>query len=600
MARVLVIAQARMGSSRLPGKVLREAGSLSLLAHLARRLARSETASERVVATTVDPSDDELVEAARALGLRVHRGSVDDVLDRFGATLDALEAAPEDVVVRVTGDCPLLDPGELDRLVHEFLARRAGEERLDYLTNQAGAVRRIPRGLDVEVFTAGDLARARVEAELPGDREHVTPYFYRVAGRFRTAVSDPPGPDYGHLRLTVDTPADLELVDAVVRALGPDATTDAIAAWLAAHPEVAALNAEVGQKSIESEGELRARKVAGRLLLARADAGGTTGFGHVTRVGALLDAWTELGGRAAVVGTGIQGAARERLVAAGVEILDGDDARFDAAIDELEPDALVADGYAFGCEHQRRWQARKPLLAIDDIAAHEQLADLVVNQILGFDGSRYVCAEHTRLLLGHPYVLLRREFRVAATSELETEARAVVVTFGGTDPAGASVPMTRALLASLPPEQPVELIVGGGVAPEVRAELEGLAGRLVLHHDVREMAGLLRRAALVVSAAGTTVWEAMACATPVATLAVADNQRPVVEGIASRGAGLVLGWHESVDYAEAGRTIAELLADPKALERLANKGRATVDGRGVYRVIDALTEVIERRALTRR
>lgn len=598
MPRVVVIAQARMGSSRLPGKVLREAGGRSLLAHLARRLQRAETPSERVVATTVDPSDDELVAAAEALGLAVQRGSVDDVLERFGATVDGLGLDDDDLVVRVTGDCPLLDPRELDRLVREFVARRAGPDPVDYLSNQAGERRRIPRGLDVEVVTAGGLARARAEATRPGDREHVTPYFYRTPGRFRIAVSDPPGPDLGHLRLTVDTPADLELVDAVVRALGPDATTEAIATWLAAHPEVAAMNASVEQKTIESDAELRVRRVAGKRLLARADAGKITGFGHVTRVGALLDAWVELGGRATLVGEGIVGAARERLLACGVELVDGGDARFEAAIEALAPDALIADGYAFGREHQRRWHARRPLVAIDDIAAHEQLADLVVNQILDFPAARYRCAAYTRLLLGHPYVLLRREFRAPPGEPVARDRpRPVLVSFGGTDPAQTSAPMTRALLDVLPSDQPIELIVGGGVDDDARAELTALAAaepRLVLHHDVREMAALLRRAAVLVSAAGTTIWEAMACATPVALVGVADNQRAVLDGVARRQAGLVLGWHDRLDFEAAAAQLRALLDDPPARDRLAQRGRATVDGRGVYRVIDALLELLER------
>ncbi|WP_146155839.1 cytidylyltransferase domain-containing protein [Enhygromyxa salina] len=592
---VIVIVQARMGSSRLPGKVLREAGELSLLAHLTRRLRRASAPTQLVVATTVEPSDDELAEACEALGLTVHRGPVDDVLARFHGALAQLAAAPEDLVVRVTGDCPLLDPDELDRLVDEFLSRAPSAEAVDYLTNQAGERRRIPRGLDVEVFTVAGLERAQREASMAGDREHVTPYFYREPGRFRVAVSDPPGADLGHLRLTVDTPADLEVVDAIVRALGPDASTAAIAAWLAAHPKVAQRNAEVRQKSIDSDMEARAARVRARRLLARADAGGATGFGHVTRVGALLDAWVELGGHATLVGRGVVGAVRERLLASGVELVDGGDADFDARIDQA--DALCVDGYAFGRADQERWQARRALLAIDDLAAHEQLADLVVNQILDFPPERYATAAWTRLLIGHPYVLLRREFRRAGADAGGPSAR-VVVTFGGTDPAGLSAPFVEALLAQLEPSSQIVLIVGRGVDADARAQLEALAAaneRLELRVDVREMAALLASATLCVSAAGTTVWEAMASGVPVVCVAVADNQRPVIAGIERRAAGVSLGWHQELDLARAARRIRALLADPAGLAELGARGRATVDGRGVYRVIDALLDVIDRR-----
>jgi spore coat polysaccharide biosynthesis protein SpsF len=600
LVRVIVIAQARMGSSRLPGKVLRRAGELSLLEHLVRRLRRSNTMTDLIIATTTDPGDDLLVAAANALGVGVHRGPVDDVLGRYLEAIHRLGAGPHDLVVRVTGDCPLLDPHELDRLVHEFITRRDAAEAVDYLTNQAGERRRIPRGLDVEVFEAAGLERAAREASLAGDREHVTPYFYRVADRFRTAVSDPPGPDLSHLRLTVDTPADLELVDAIVRALGPDADTHAIATWLAMHPEVAALNADVRQKGIDSDTQARAARVAGRHLLARADAGGTTGFGHVTRVGALLDAWVELGGRATLVGHGIVGAVRARLLACGVELVDGGDALFDARVSTA--DALVVDGYAFGREHQARWHDQRPLVVIDDLAAHEQLADLVVNQILDFAPERYRTAAWTRLLIGHPYVLLRREFREqGVTRSPDSDRPTIILTFGGTDPARLSEPITRALLerSTTNPAPRLQLIVGAGITAQDHEQLEALAGShesLELHVDVREMAALLRGASLCVTAAGTTVWEAMASGVPVVCVAVADNQRPVIAGIERRAAAVSLGWHGELDFGAAARTIQALLADHTRLSELAAKGRATVDGRGVYRVLDALLDVIDLRA----
>lgn len=592
MTRVIVIAQARMGSSRLPGKVLRRAGGLSLLEQLARRLDRARSPSDRVIATTTDASDDELVRAARALGFAVHRGPVNDVLARYVGALAALAAGDADLVVRVTADCPLLDPGELDRCVEEFLAVRGTADELDYLTNQAGEVRRIPRGLDVEVFSAAALRRAQREAHEAGDREHVTPYLYRAPERFRTRVSNPPGEDLGHLRLTVDTPEDLAVVDAIVDALGPDASTEAIARWLAAHPEVAQLNAGIKQKSIADERTLRSSRIAGRLLLARADASPSVGFGHVTRVGALLDAWVEAGGRACLVGRGASGAIRERLVASGIELCDGDNLEFERRFADAA--ALVIDGYAFAEAEQRRWAAQKPLLAIDDLAAHPQHADLVVNQILDFPGERYVTEPRTRLLLGTPYVLLRREFRRSLDASAPSPEPRVVLTFGGSDPARLSARMATALVERRPGR--IQVVAGTGIDADVRAELEQLASAhasVELHVDVREMAALLAGAALCVSAAGTTVWEAMALGVPVVTVAVADNQRPVIAGIERRGAGLSLGWHGDLDLADAAGRIAALLASPERRAALAQKGRALVDGRGVHRVIDALLDRLD-------
>ena len=592
MTRIIVIAQARMGSSRLPGKVLRHAGQRSLLAHLGRRLARARTPSERVIATTNDPSDDELVSAAKALNFKVHRGPVDDVLTRYCGALEALSAGADDVVVRVTADCPLLDPAELDRCVREFCQRQGTPRAVDYLTNQAGEIRRIPRGLDVEVFEVAALLRAQREATGPdhaGDREHVTPYLYRVPGRFRTIISEPPGDDLSHLRLTVDTPEDLALIDAIVRALGPDASTDAIASWLTDHPETAQLNAGIKQKTIVDERSLRSSRIANRLVVARADASPSAGFGHITRVGALLDAWTEAGGRACLVGRGVTGSIRTRLERYGIELVDGDDRAFEQRFPDAA--ALLIDGYSFTESDQQRWRAAKPLLTIDDLAAHPQSADLVVNQILDFPAAQYVTATHTRLLLGHPYVLLRREFRNAIARPPEPR---IVLTFGGSDPAQLSARMANALIARC--QDRLQIVAGTGVSASLRHELEQLARshpQVELHVDVREMADLLAGASLCVTAAGTTVWEAMALGVPIAAIAVADNQRPVLAGLERRRAGLSLGWHEDLNFQAAAQRIIELLAEPQRRSELAQRGRALIDGRGVYRVIDALLDTMD-------
>jgi spore coat polysaccharide biosynthesis predicted glycosyltransferase SpsG len=195
-------------------------------------------------------------------------------------------------------------------------------------------------------------------------------------------------------------------------------------------------------------------------------------------------------------------------------------------------------------------------------------------------------------------VLLRREFRGGCPGTTEAEPR-VIVSFGGTDPTGLTGPMVGALLARLDPMPRLQVIVGSGVPAEVHARLEQLADQheqLELHVDVRDMSSLLCGASLCVSAAGTTVWEAMACGVPVAIIGVADNQRAVVEGIERRAAGVCLGWHDTLDVAAAADEVHFLLADPPRLAELASKGRATVDGRGVYRVLDALLDVIDNRA----
>ena len=213
-ARVVCISQARMTSTRLPGKVLMEAAGQPLLAHHLGRLARCRTLDGLVLATTVNGTDDPVAELAASLGVTVFRGGEHDVLARFAG---AAALAGADVVVRVTADCPLIDPALVDRLVTAFLE---AAPPLDYLSLD---VTRFPRGLDAEVFTRAALEEAAANATDPAEREHVTAHLYRRPERFR--IGAPLAPEVGTVleqRWCVDEAADQELVRRLLGALLPE------------------------------------------------------------------------------------------------------------------------------------------------------------------------------------------------------------------------------------------------------------------------------------------------------------------------------------------------------------------------------------------
>jgi glutamate-1-semialdehyde 2,1-aminomutase len=235
--RIVALVQARMGSTRFPDKVLQPIGGVPMLALLLRRLSGSARLDAIAVATTTAAADTPLADVVRGLGFGVFRGSEQDVLDRFARAAEALAA---DVVVRITGDCPLVDPAVVDHVVDGFLA--AG---VAYFSNIAPPT--YPDGLDVEVFAAAALARAAAEATAPRDREHVTP-FLRESGLFsvgRTAHD----PDWSHERWTVDEPADLEVVAGVFEAFHPrvDFGWTEVLALRASRPEIFEANRHIGR-----------------------------------------------------------------------------------------------------------------------------------------------------------------------------------------------------------------------------------------------------------------------------------------------------------------------------------------------------------------
>jgi spore coat polysaccharide biosynthesis protein SpsF len=203
--RVVAIVQARMGSKRLPGKVLADVGGAPMLARVVERARRAALVHQVAVATSIDPADDAVVDMCRGRGICVMRGSASDVLDRF---YQAAVSHAADVVVRLTGDCPLIDPGLIDEAVAAFLQ---ADPPFDLVANRLPQGRDVPIGLDVEVCSMQALTRAWLEADQPYQREHVLPYLYDTPGRFRVFLLRRE-PSYGTLRWTVDTAEDLEVV----------------------------------------------------------------------------------------------------------------------------------------------------------------------------------------------------------------------------------------------------------------------------------------------------------------------------------------------------------------------------------------------------
>lgn len=243
-AGTVVIVQARMTSTRLPGKVLKPIAGRPMLAYQLERLRRSRRTDRIVVASTVNASDDPIVALCASEGVEYTRGSENDVLSRYAEAAARFDAA---TVVRLTSDCPLLDPQLIDAAIAAYAD---GDERPDYLSNMIAPT--WPYGMAVEVFSARALAEAQAEARDAAEREHVTPFIYWRPGRYRLK-SLTRQPDLSHHRWTVDTPEDFELVRRIVETLYPRKPEFAMAdvlALLAEHPDWQEINRHVAQKSV--------------------------------------------------------------------------------------------------------------------------------------------------------------------------------------------------------------------------------------------------------------------------------------------------------------------------------------------------------------
>lgn len=239
--KIVAIVQARMGSSRLPHKVLKDLAGATVLDRVLNRMGRSRLIQETLVATTTEPADNAIVEHCERTGQKVFRGAEQDVLDRY---YQAAKSTNADVVVRITSDCPLIDPEVTDATVRAFL-----DQRSDYTSNVR--VRTYPRGLDTEVMTVQALERAWREGTKPYQREHVTPYIYENPGKFKLHGIENDA-DCSQHRWTVDTPEDLQLLRAVYAQFGgrDDFGWREVLELVEADPSLANINRHVTQKAV--------------------------------------------------------------------------------------------------------------------------------------------------------------------------------------------------------------------------------------------------------------------------------------------------------------------------------------------------------------
>lgn len=253
--KTVALIQARMTSSRLPGKVLQDIGGCPMLLRVVDRAKQAKTIDIVAVITSTHESDDAIEQCCNENGIQVFRGNLDDVLDRYYQAAIHFHA---DAIVRITADCPLLDPAISDLVVEAFK-----NGNYDYVSNAIECT--YPDGLDTEVFHFDALKRAWQSADLKSEREHVTAYIYKHPEIFRLGMVKH-SEDYSALRWTVDIQADLDFVRAVYAYFdGKNFDMTEILHFMKEHPEVSSINAgqlrnEGYQKSLADDMAVNANR----------------------------------------------------------------------------------------------------------------------------------------------------------------------------------------------------------------------------------------------------------------------------------------------------------------------------------------------------
>ena len=246
--KIVAIIQARMGSTRFPGKVLETICGKAMITHVIERTKEAKRISQIIVATTSSEKDDRLVREVEQIEvISVFRGNEEDVLERY---YRAAQQNGAEVIVRITSDCPLIDPAIMDRMIEVYVKRITERTPVDYLSNTL--VRTFPRGLDAEVFSLNALERAFHEAKKYYQREHVTPYIWRHPRKF-TLECFKNNEDLSFHRWTVDEKEDLQLIREIYRELygeGRCIHFKEVIDLFTRRPHLCEINAHITQKEL--------------------------------------------------------------------------------------------------------------------------------------------------------------------------------------------------------------------------------------------------------------------------------------------------------------------------------------------------------------
>jgi UDP-2,4-diacetamido-2,4,6-trideoxy-beta-L-altropyranose hydrolase len=583
--RTAIIVQARYGSTRLPGKVLKLLAGKTVLEHVLTRC-RSVAGVDAVVCATTDkPADDPIAAEAARLGVTVFRGDESDVLDRY---LGAARLVEADIIMRVTSDCPLIDPA----VCAAVLALRAATGA-DYASNNMP--RLFPHGLDCEAFTRHGLELAAASATDPYDREHVTPWLRRQPELKRANLTGPGWPANTH-RWTLDYPEDFTFFDAVFQAAEATQLADmqAILSLLGARPDLSAINAT------HAVATARGTRDA---IVFRFDADQEIGTGHAMRCATLSNRCEELGWpcfwavtqrTAAFLGSRLP--AHQAIILTGATTAE----QLAQIAAEAGPIAnMVLDHYALpaGFDTAARQIARR-IIWIDDFADRPLDADLVVNSTPGIDSATYqkLLPPAAKIMIGGLAAPLRRQFAVARAAinrPAGAGIRRALISFGGVDPLDGTSLAIAACAQALPDCQ-IDVVLGGN-APHldhvqvVMKDAEKAGRSIRLLRDVADMAGLMATADLSIGAPGTTTWERCCLGQPSLLIGIAENQRRNAAIISQAGAAIVCGFltTEPRDQVLRRMTAAlqNLAGDPAELARMSAIASGLSDGRGIDRII---------------
>jgi len=579
--RVVAVIQARMGSTRLPGKVLKPIAGQPLLWHIVHRLKQCHLLEDIAVATTTNPADEAIVEWCNANGVIVVRGPENDVLARYALAAEKLDA---DIIVRVSSDAPFIDAGFVDHLVATLI-----EQDGDYVLLEEGA-ECAHEGVDP--FSRRALDRLMMDAQHdPAAKEHVTGYF-KLHPDFVKIVRAETYPALARKggRFTIDTPDDLAFIEAVHARIGAragEANLADLLLLLEREPDLNKINGHVKQKPI---------RASGGLAMIRCDGGGEFGYGHVKRMVALARALRDREGLGVLFALNGSDDAAAPIRRAGFEVamLHGA-SDLETLVDANSPDILLLDGREgpSRAELEKLKRGVAVTAVIDDGHERRKAADLAYYppvpgaKMLDWSGA------NTLARIGWEWSLLGLNVNAVPT-RAPSSRPTVLVAMGGSDPHGLTLRMAKAL-SGLEPGLRIRFVIGTGMkdGPQVARGLVALRKNYETIEGADDLTTEYASADLALCAFGVTAYELATLGVPAIYLGLTDDHAASASAFADAGMGQSLGVADRVPDVEIARAVQWLMNKPLARREMRNAGLSSMDGRGAARIAADLSAALQ-------
>ncbi len=582
--RVAAVVQARMGSTRLPGKVLEPIAGRPLLWHILHRLKKARTLDDIAVATSDSEEDDIIANFALYEGVKVVRGPEDDVLERYRLSAAALDP---DIIVRIVGDAPLVDPDIIDYLVDEM--KRSGS---DFVMLKDG-VECIHDGVDPFSRRALDTLVREARTD-PVAREHVTGYFKEHPDAVKISRIDmDPAYAFSGARTSVDTPDDIRFIDALYQHLGVEAgeaNLRDVVELLKREPKLLKINHNVRQKKTTQ---------ASGVVLIRCDGSPQIGFGHLTRCLALARALRDREGLGVRFAIGANATVQRKIIEQGfpIDVRPESEHEVDwiqSVITENSAAALVLDiRTRLSRDAVARLRTSTPICVIDDGSERRFEADLAIYPPVpqvreldweGFDGD---------LVSGWDVVMLANE---PTPHGGRHNCPRILISMGGADPAALTVPTVRTLMRLDRKEMPFTLKVVIGPAVDQPDHVAQAIHRFDPDAEILRapdtLTDILAETDLGIVSFGVTAYEAAAAGVVHIALCIDEDHERSASAFTDAGVGFGIPVSEMNWTADLITQVSALLADPAKLTQQGKKAKALVDGKGAERVAARIAALV--------